>query len=94
MKTVLTACGVGFASSTIIAERLRALFEREGLTDKVRILQCTMNEIPGYLDSVDCVITSSMVRGEYPIPVLNGVAFISGIGMEALENQVLDILKT
>ena len=93
MKTIVTACGVGFASSTIIAERVKALLEREGLTDEVRILQCTLNEVPGYLDSADCIVTSSMVYGDYPIPVFNGVAFLSGIGQEELEAKILEVLK-
>ncbi|MEA5050289.1 MAG: PTS sugar transporter subunit IIB [Oscillospiraceae bacterium] len=93
MKTIVTACGVGFASSTIIAERIKAILEREGMTDQVRIIQCTLNEVPGYIDRADCIVTSSKVYGEYPIPVLNGVAFISGIGMEQLDKQIVEILK-
>ena len=92
MKTILTACGVGYASSTIIAERLRDLLERNGLTDEVRIQQATFNEIPNLLDSVDVVVTSSMVSGEYPIPVFSGVPFLSGIGMEELEDKILEAL--
>lgn len=94
MKTILTACGVGYASSTIIAERLRDLLERNNLTREVRIQQGTFNEIPGLLDSVDCIVTSSMVSDSYPIPVFNGVAFLSGIGMEELENKILEVLRT
>ncbi|MEG0832416.1 MAG: PTS sugar transporter subunit IIB [Oscillospiraceae bacterium] len=93
MKTVVTACGVGYASSTIIAERVKAILEREGMTKDVRILQCTLNEVPGYVERADCIITSSKVYGEYSIPVLNGVAFISGIGMDQLDKQLVEILK-
>ncbi len=93
MKTILTACGVGYASSTIIAERLKDLLERNGLTDQVRIAQGTLNEIPNLLDSVDVIVTSSMVSGQYPIPVFSGVPFLSGIGMEELENKILDALN-
>lgn len=94
MKTIVTACGVGFASSTIIAERIKALLAREGLTNKVIIKQCTLNEIPGYLDSADCIVTSSKVFTEYPIPVLNGVPFLSGIGIEKLEERLLEIINS
>ena len=93
MKTIVTACGVGFSSSTIIAERIKCLLEREGMADEVRILQCTFNEIPGLLDSADCIVTSSIVAGEYPIPVFNGVAFLSGIGQEELEKKIVEVLK-
>ena len=92
MKTILTVCGVGYASSTIIAERLRDLLERNGLTGEIRIQQATFNEMPNLLDSVDVVVTSSMVSGEYPIPVYSGVPFLSGIGMEDLENKILEAL--
>jgi Phosphotransferase system, galactitol-specific IIB component len=84
---------VGFASSTIIAERIKDLLQKEGLSDEVRILQCTLNEIPGHLDSADCIVTSSKTYGTYPIPVLNGVAFLSGIGVEDLEKKIIEILR-
>jgi len=95
MKTIVTACGVGFASSTIIAERLKALLERENMTKEVRILQCTFNEVPGHLDSADCIVVSSMVANasEYPIPVFNGVPFLTGIEMDKLENKILEVLR-
>ena len=93
MKTILAACGVGYSSSTIIAERLKDLLERNDLSDKVRIQQATLNELPNLIDSVDIAITSSMVSGEYPIPVFSGVPFLSGIGMEELENKVLEALN-
>ncbi len=92
MKTILTACGVGYASSTIIAERVKDLLERMDLSDQVRIQQATMNEIPNLLDSVDVVVTSSMVSEEYPIPVFSGVPFLSGIGMEELERKIIEAL--
>ena len=93
MKTVVVACGVGFASSTIMGERLKSLFEQEGMEDEIRLIQCTLNEVPGYLDSADVILTSSPMEGDFPIPVLSGVPFISGIGMEELKEQVLDILR-
>jgi Phosphotransferase system, galactitol-specific IIB component len=93
MKTILAACGVGYSSSTIITERLKDLLERNDLSDQVRLQQATLNEVPNLIDSVDIVITSSMVSGEYPIPVFSGVPFLSGIGMEELENKVLEALN-
>ena len=93
MKTIVTACGVGYSSSTIIAERIKDLLKREGLADEVRILQCTLNEIPGHLDSAACIVTSSVVSGEYPIPVFNGVPFLSGIGQQELEDRIAAVLK-
>ena len=92
MKTILAVCGVGYSSSTIIGERLRSLLEREDLTNEVRIQQATFNEIPNLLDSVDVIVTSSMVSGEYPVPVFGGVPFLTGIGMEELENRILEAL--
>jgi PTS system galactitol-specific IIB component len=94
MKTILTVCGVGFSSSTIIAERVRELVERNGLSGEVRIRQATFNELPHLLDSVNIVVASSKVLGEYPIPIFNGVPFLSGIGMEELEGKILEALKS
>lgn len=93
MKTIVVACGAGFASSTIITERLRELLAGEGLINEVRIHQCTFNEIPGIIESADCVVTSSIFSGDYDVPIFNGVAFLSGIGQEELEAKILELLK-
>ena len=94
MKTILTVCGVGYSSSTIIAERVQDLVKRNGLSGEVRIQQATFNELPNLVGSVDVVVASSKVSDEYPIPVFNGVPFLSGIGMEELENKILKVLKS
>lgn len=94
MKTILTVCGVGYSSSTIIAERVRDLVERNGLSGEVRIQQATFNELPNLISSVEVVVASSKVSGEYPIPVFNGVPFLSGIGMEELEGKILKALQS
>ena len=93
MKTIVSACGVGFASSTVIAERLKAILERENMTDQVRIVQCTFNEVPGLLDTTNCIVQFSMVGSDYPVPTFNGVPFLTGIGQKELEQQILEVLN-
>jgi PTS system galactitol-specific IIB component len=94
VKTILTVCGVGFSSSTIIAERIRELLEQNGLSGEVRIQQATFNELPNLIGSADLVVTSSKVSGEYSVPVFNGVPFLSGIGSEELGSKILEALKS
>ena len=58
------------------------------------IIQCSINEIDSYEDRSDVIVSSTQLQGEYSIPTVMGIGFISGIGAEEAERQLLEILRT
>ena len=44
-------------------------------------------------EGTDLIVTTSRIKRDYGIPYVNGMAFISGIGEEATEAKMLEVLK-
>lgn len=90
-KKVIVACGGAVATSTIAANKIVELCKKNQIT--VEICQIRISEIESNLDRTDLIVTTSRIKRDYGIPYVNGMAFISGIGEEAAEAKILEILK-
>lgn len=91
MKKVIVACGGAVATSTIAGEKIKEISQR--IKVPVEIVQCRISEIGSFLTGVDFIVTTSKVKTDYGIPLLHGMAFISGIGVEKLETSIENLLK-
>lgn len=91
MKRVIVACGGAVATSTVAANRIRELAKKEGI--QVEVTQCRINELDSKKDGIDLIVTTAKVKKDYGVPVIHGVAYISGINIEATEQKILDVLK-
>ena len=45
------------------------------------------------LIGADLIVTTSKVKRDYGIPLITGMPFISGVGVEKTEKAILDVLK-
>ena len=90
-KKVIVACGGAVATSSIIAERLQEFCEENGI--QIEIVQCRLSEISSNLYGVDLIVPSSRVKRDYGVPLITGMPFISGIGLEKTKAQILEVLK-
>lgn len=91
MKRVIVACGGAVATSTVAANRIRELAKKEGIP--VEVTQCRINELDSKKDGIDLIVTTAKVKKDYGVPVIHGVAYISGINIETTEQKILDVLK-
>ena len=57
---------------------------------RIRYTQCAHES---NLEGTDLIVTTSRIKRDYGIPYVNGMAFISGIGEEATEAKMLEVLK-
>lgn len=91
-KTVIVSCGTAIATSTVAAKAIEEACKKAGIA--VITKQCKAAEIPIYLEQgADLIVTTSQMRFDPGIPVVKGLAFLTGIGTEAVVNEILDILK-
>ncbi|MCV4777333.1 PTS galactitol transporter subunit IIB, partial [Escherichia coli] len=52
------------------------------------------NEIETYMDGVHLICTTAKVDRSFgDIPLVHGMPFVSGVGIEALQNKILTILQ-
>ena len=90
-KRVLVACGTAIATSTHVAERIKELCRSRGID--VEVIQSRVQEIPSYADSVDLIVATTQVAGVQRVPVISGIPFLTGVGEEDVEAQIVDVLK-
>ena len=90
-KKIIVACGGAVATSTVAANKIRELCKKESIN--VDVSQCRVNELDAKKDGVDLIVTTAKVRKDYGVPVIHGVAFVSGINLEKTEQEILGILK-
>ncbi len=90
-KKVIVACGGAVATSTIAANKVVELAKNNGI--EVEIAQVRISEIESNLIGADLIVTTSKVKRDYGIPLITGMPFISGVGVEKTEKAILDVLK-
>lgn len=90
-KRVIVACGGAVATSTVAANKIVELCKREGID--VEIVQLRVSEIGINCQNVDLIVTTARVKKDYGVPLENGMAFISGIGIAEAESKILRHLK-
>ncbi len=90
-KKVIVACGGAVATSTIAANKVVELAKDNGID--VAICQCRISEIESNLDGASLIVTTSRVKRDYGIPLITGMPFISGVGVEKTEKAILDVLN-
>jgi PTS system galactitol-specific IIB component len=91
-KTVIVSCGTGIATSTVVAVAIEEACKKEGLG--VIVKQCKAAEIPALLaEGADLVVTTSTLRFDPGIPVIKGLAFLTGVGTQQVLAQIMDVLR-
>ncbi|AND79999.1 MULTISPECIES: PTS sugar transporter subunit IIB [Streptococcus] len=85
---VLVACGAGIATSTVVMKKIEDLFARNHID--AQITQIKIAEAVSKQDSNDMLITTTMLPTEYKIPAIKAMAFLTGIGQDKVEAQILE----
>ena len=90
-KKVIVACGGVVATSTIAANKVVELCKKNGID--VEICQIQILEIESNLSGAVLIVPTSKVKRDYAIPVITGMPFISGVGVEKTEAAILKVLQ-
>lgn len=86
-KTILVVCGTGMASSAIMGDAVHELLKRNKVDSKV--ILCRYSQIKNYLSQADLVIASVNPPEELERPVILGTGFLTGVGVDQLEQAIL-----
>jgi PTS system galactitol-specific IIB component len=90
-KVVLVACGTAIATSTVVAKGIEEAMRDRGMNVVTR--QCKAAEIRSRLSGVDLVVTTTPVPSDLGVPVIQTLAFLTGLGKEDVLNQIEQALK-
>lgn len=89
--TVLVACGAGIATSTIVSQHVESLLKANGI--RALVVQCMIAEVSSLQDEADLIISTTILPTKYKIPAFVATAYITGIGVEELDQKIIGLLK-
>ena len=90
-KTILVACGTAIATSTVMSVGIDEALRERGIYAQFR--QCKTSEINGHLAGVNLIVTTTSVTGDFGVPIIRSLAFLTGIGKDKLIDDIVAILN-
>ncbi|MWN30925.1 MULTISPECIES: PTS sugar transporter subunit IIB [unclassified Gilliamella] len=81
MKKLLIMCGAGHATSTIAVSKVTKWLNDEKLAENVKIYQSKIADELNKIDSYDVVISTTIVPESIKDKVINGLALLTGVGL-------------
>jgi PTS system galactitol-specific IIB component len=91
---VLAVCGSGTVTSSMVALKLKEALEDEGISISTTEAKPTeaLNLISG--GGYDFIInTSPLIAGDYGVPIINAVGFLTGFGEEEFIENIMNVIK-
>ncbi len=90
-KRILVACGTAIATSTVVAKAIEEGLAARGI--KVVTRQAKAVEVPSMAKDFDLVVTTTPVPQNLGVPVIQTLAFLTGIGKDQVLDQIAELLK-
>lgn len=92
MKKVIVACGSGVATSQTVASKVTRLLKERNLND-IKVEVVDLKSVDSHIKNSAAYIAITKIDKTYPIPVINGIAFLTGINMDAELQKIIDACK-
>lgn len=91
--TVLAVCGSGVVSSSMIAQKLEDILKPMGVEPNVIGLLPT--SVQSYVErgGIDFVVSTSPIPGTIAVPVVKGVALLTGFGEDECIEEIKKVAK-
>ena len=90
-KRILVACGTAIATSTVVARGIEEALKERGIDVTTR--QCKAAEVKSLVSDADLIVTTTPVPSNLGVPVIQTLAFLTGIGKEEVIEQIIEALK-
>lgn len=90
---ILTVCGSGTISSTMVAQKLKEALAADGIS--ITTTEVKPTQVLGHVEqgNYDFVVNTTPVSGNIPIPVINGVGFLTGLEEEEFLEEVRQVIS-
>lgn len=85
-KNVLVVCGTGAATSTVVAVKLKEFCRTKGYD--VSITQAKVADILRGQVTADFIVATTQVPASVTIPVIAGLPFLTGMGLDHTFEQI------
>jgi len=91
MKKIFVACGSGVATSQTVASKIQNLLRERNIQAQVEAVD--IKSLDTHIKTSAAYVAITKPDKEYPIPVVNGIAFLTGVGMEAELEKIIRALQ-
>ncbi len=90
---ILSICGSGVVTSSMVANKLIELFSEHGYD--AQTTEANPSELAGYCmrEQFDLIAYSSPIGDPCGVPALSAIGLITGMGEEEFIEEALEILK-
>jgi len=91
--TVLAVCGSGVVSSSMIAQKIEEQLRTLGIG--VEVIGILATSVESYVNrgGIDMIVTTSPLSGDISVPVIKGVALLTGFGEEEVLEEIRETAK-
>jgi PTS system galactitol-specific IIB component len=90
-KRILVACGTAIATSTVVAKGIEEALKERGIAVTTR--QCKATEVRSLVGNADLVVTTTPVPDDLGVPVIQTLAFLTGMGKEEVIEEIIKALE-
>ena len=90
MARIVVACGSGVATSEMVAAKLSRLLEAEGV--EAEVVAVGVDQLDDALVDADVFVPVVNTERSYDVPVVSGVAFLTGMNQEEEPAKLVDLL--
>ena len=94
-QIVIVACGTGICTSTTAAVDIRKGLKEKGYD--VEVSQCKIQELKSKIESLGkalkVIVATTPAPSDLKVPVISGVAFLTGIGKDSIIDQITTHLE-
>jgi galactitol PTS system EIIB component len=90
---ILLLCGTGIATSTAMRLKIEQALKAKGVNRGVEVRQGKVADVlRGNVDG-DLIVSTAQVPRTVTVPVINGVPLITGVGAQAVLDQVVSAVR-
>ena len=88
---IVVACGSGVATSQTVASKVNRMLRADKTDAEVEAVD--MKSVDRYLKNAAAYITIIRDKREYGLPVIDGIAFLTGVGQKEQYQKLLEAIK-
>lgn len=88
---VIVACGSGVATSQTVASKVNRMLQKDKIDAEVQAVD--LKSVDRYLKDAAAYITIVRDKKKYDLPVIDGIAFLTGVGQQKQYERLLEAIK-
>lgn len=92
MKKIVVACGMGVATSAMVALRVGELLDAHGYAGSYELVRCAIDDTPRECADADLLIATTIAPVGVTCEYVSGVPFLTGRGRADAERFILETM--